>query len=133
MQCPVCDEKLRTIERLGVELDICPSCKGIWLDRGELDKILEMDRAAGRPEAAPAEVRESAPPPRGGEQRYRLDHHDDDHHHDDHDDHDDHHDEHHDDRPYGGSRDEGNVRPGQKKRGGWLGDLLGGLGEGGGD
>ena len=119
MQCPVCDEKLRMVERLGVELDICPSCKGIWLDRGELEKILEMDRAGGRPEAAPVEPRESTPPPRDSDQRYRSDHHGDDH------------DDDHGDRPSGEHRDGGYVRPGQKKRGGWLTDLLGGLGEGG--
>ena len=43
MQCPVCDDKLREIERHGVMVDICPSCKGIWLDRGELEKILGME------------------------------------------------------------------------------------------
>ena len=42
MNCPVCETKLRPVDRHGVEIDICPDCKGVWLDRGELDKILEM-------------------------------------------------------------------------------------------
>jgi uncharacterized protein len=39
--CPVDSTELRRIERSGVHVDACPSCRGIWLDRGELDKILE--------------------------------------------------------------------------------------------
>lgn len=41
MQCPVCNETLAITDRNGVEIDYCPKCRGIWLDRGELDKILE--------------------------------------------------------------------------------------------
>lgn len=41
MKCPNCNENLMMTERLGVEIDYCPSCRGIWLDRGELDKIIE--------------------------------------------------------------------------------------------
>jgi len=40
MNCPVCETKLRPVDRHGVEIDLCQDCKGIWLDRGELDKIL---------------------------------------------------------------------------------------------
>ncbi len=40
LQCPVCGTPMREIERFGVMVDICPSCKGVWLDRGELDKII---------------------------------------------------------------------------------------------
>jgi Zn-finger nucleic acid-binding protein len=47
VNCPVCDAKLREVEKHGVEVDICPDCKGIWLDRGELDKILQMTRNGG--------------------------------------------------------------------------------------
>jgi hypothetical protein len=36
MNCPVCDAPLRAIQKYGVEIDICPGCKGVWLDRGEL-------------------------------------------------------------------------------------------------
>lgn len=41
MQCPVCDATLVMSNRNGVEIDYCPSCRGVWLDRGELDKIIE--------------------------------------------------------------------------------------------
>lgn len=42
MKCPVCkDVDLVMSERQGVEIDYCPSCRGVWLDRGELDKIIE--------------------------------------------------------------------------------------------
>ena len=40
MNCPVDNEMLQMTERSGVEVDYCPRCRGIWLDRGELDKIL---------------------------------------------------------------------------------------------
>lgn len=41
MQCPVDGETLAIAERSGVEIDYCPKCRGVWLDRGELDKIVE--------------------------------------------------------------------------------------------
>jgi uncharacterized protein len=44
--CPVDSTQLRRIERSGVHVDACPSCRGIWLDRGELDKIVEQEGAA---------------------------------------------------------------------------------------
>lgn len=40
MKCPNCNETLLITERQQVEIDYCPSCRGVWLDRGELDKIL---------------------------------------------------------------------------------------------
>lgn len=43
MKCPVCpDMTLSMMDRQGVEIDFCPTCRGIWLDRGELDKLLEL-------------------------------------------------------------------------------------------
>lgn len=42
MQCPVDGETLMMTERKGVEIDYCPKCRGVWLDRGELDKIIEQ-------------------------------------------------------------------------------------------
>ena len=52
MKCPYCtDTTLVMTERQGVEIDYCPSCRGVWLDRGELDKLL--DRAAGSAQTAP--------------------------------------------------------------------------------
>ena len=44
--CPVDATRLRRVERSGVHVDACPSCRGIWLDRGELDKIVEREGAA---------------------------------------------------------------------------------------
>lgn len=44
MKCPVCkDITLLMSEKKGVEIDYCPNCRGIWLDRGELEKIIEKD------------------------------------------------------------------------------------------
>jgi uncharacterized protein len=48
VNCPVDNELLQMTERSGVEVDYCPRCRGIWLDRGELDKILaRVDRELG--------------------------------------------------------------------------------------
>ena len=44
MNCPVCRVPLAMSDRQGIEIDYCPQCRGVWLDRGELDKII--DRAA---------------------------------------------------------------------------------------
>lgn len=41
MNCPICNETLLMTNRQEVEIDYCPECRGIWLDRGELDKIIE--------------------------------------------------------------------------------------------
>lgn len=41
MNCPSCNTKLHMTERKGIEIDYCPDCRGVWLDRGELDKILD--------------------------------------------------------------------------------------------
>jgi len=41
MNCPVCNVQLVMTERQGIEIDYCPKCRGVWLDRGELDKIIE--------------------------------------------------------------------------------------------
>ncbi|KJS36454.1 MAG: hypothetical protein VR74_13275 [Hyphomonas sp. BRH_c22] len=41
MKCPVDNETLVMADRSGVEIDYCPKCRGVWLDRGELDKIIE--------------------------------------------------------------------------------------------
>ncbi len=41
MRCPVCDVPLSMSDRQGIEIDFCPECRGVWLDRGELDKIVE--------------------------------------------------------------------------------------------
>lgn len=43
MKCPIDGETLVIADRSGVEIDYCPKCRGVWLDRGELDKIIERD------------------------------------------------------------------------------------------
>jgi Zn-finger nucleic acid-binding protein len=41
MECPVCKVTLLMAEKQGIEIDYCPTCRGVWLDRGELEKIIE--------------------------------------------------------------------------------------------
>lgn len=41
MQCPIDGAELRITDRQGIEIDYCPQCRGVWLDRGELDKIID--------------------------------------------------------------------------------------------
>ena len=45
MNCPVCHIELKMTERQGVEIDYCPDCRGVWLDRGELDKLIDRSAA----------------------------------------------------------------------------------------
>ena len=54
MQCPVDQETLHISERSGIEIDWCPKCRGVWLDRGELDKILERSHTEVTPRATPS-------------------------------------------------------------------------------
>lgn len=103
MRCPACsDTDLLMVQRQGVEIDYCPSCRGVWLDRGELDKIVERSNEMS---AAPAGPRDAHDDDR------RDDRHDSDH---------DHH----------GSSGRDAASKQQKKKGGLLGDILGGLGGG---
>ena len=67
MKCPNDGATLTMSERSGVEIDYCPECRGVWLDRGELDKIL--DRVVSETPAAPAAPAAPAPPPSGYDQR----------------------------------------------------------------
>ena len=59
MKCPIDDSPLSVSSREGVEIDFCPQCRGVWLDRGELDKII--DRAANVLSATPTAA--TAPEP----------------------------------------------------------------------
>lgn len=47
MECPIDGAKLLMTDRQGVEIDYCPDCRGVWLDRGELDKLLQRDTDRG--------------------------------------------------------------------------------------
>jgi Zn-finger nucleic acid-binding protein len=61
MQCPVCKNvNLVMSERQGIEIDYCPQCRGVWLDRGELDKMIERSAAPAQP-AGPEDKREAYP------------------------------------------------------------------------
>ena len=61
--CPSCGGQLVQVERSGVRIDACRQCRGVWLDRGELDKIIER--------SAPAQAAQPAPEPRYQEPRYQ--------------------------------------------------------------
>jgi Zn-finger nucleic acid-binding protein len=66
MKCPICTTvDLLMTERLNIEIDYCPQCRGVWLDRGELDKIIERSAREVTPvvAAAPAPVTQPAPRP----------------------------------------------------------------------
>jgi Zn-finger nucleic acid-binding protein len=57
MKCPVCtDTALVMSDRQGVEIDYCPQCRGVWLDRGELDKLIERSAAMTPAPASSAAV-----------------------------------------------------------------------------
>lgn len=53
MKCPVDNSELTMSERQGIEIDYCPQCRGVWLDRGELDKIIERGGATTAPTPPP--------------------------------------------------------------------------------
>lgn len=59
MNCPNCNTKLTLSERQDIEIDYCPECRGVWLDRGELDKIIErsaqLQDISGRDDHRPDE------------------------------------------------------------------------------
>ncbi|MCX6225089.1 MAG: zf-TFIIB domain-containing protein [Bacteroidia bacterium] len=50
MDCPICKVPLVMADKQGIEIDYCPTCRGIWLDRGELEKIIERSTQAYPPQ-----------------------------------------------------------------------------------
>ena len=66
MACPVDGTALVMSERSGIEIDYCPSCRGVWLDRGELDKIIERN-ATQQPATAPAQPQQQQGGPWGAQ------------------------------------------------------------------
>ena len=98
MKCPLDDETLLVSSREGIEIDHCPKCRGVWLDRGELDKIIER--------AAPSVVGDRG---RGADADPRYDDRDRDR-------------DRRDDRRYVDDDDRGYRR--KKRRGGFLEDLF---------
>jgi len=70
--CPTCRVNLVMSERQGIEIDYCPQCRGVWLDRGELDKIIERSLGTG---VAPSQERgQSAPVQQQASHGHRSDH-----------------------------------------------------------
>jgi len=68
MLCPTCtSERLVMSERSGIEIDYCPNCRGVWLDRGELDKLIERAASAVSPAPSPSSfpspTAQPTPPP----------------------------------------------------------------------
>ena len=63
MKCPIDGTDLVMAERQGVEIDYCPKCRGVWLDRGELDKIIDRAAAMPAPPQAQPQAAPPAPPP----------------------------------------------------------------------
>ncbi len=77
--CPRCAAVLTMSDRHGIEIDYCPNCRGVWLDRGELDKIIERVAANAPPPGQPAGGWAPSPPQAPGwtqqpqQPRYRDD------------------------------------------------------------
>jgi uncharacterized protein len=62
MKCPACpDVALTMTDRQGIEIDYCPQCRGVWLDRGELDKLIERGATAVTSASVDANARRSSP------------------------------------------------------------------------
>jgi Zn-finger nucleic acid-binding protein len=117
MKCPIDSSDLVMSERSGVEIDYCPQCRGVWLDRGELDKIIDRVNTGTAAPAAPVPPAPGspapgmAPPPlyRNFEPRREEPRRDQ---------------PRYDDRNYGKGYDRDYDRRRHKKKEGWLGDLF---------
>jgi Zn-finger nucleic acid-binding protein len=95
MKCPIDGNVLTISDRTGIEIDYCPECRGVWLDRGELDKIIE--RSAAADPYAPNSAQQSAPYAAPGYDGRGSKH---------------------------GSRDGHDRNQNGRRRGGWLGELF---------
>lgn len=75
MLCPIDNTELVMSERQGIEIDYCPKCRGVWLDRGELDKIIERSVPAEEPRTVSQHDQRSGDRQyeRGHDGRYRRD------------------------------------------------------------
>lgn len=74
--CPRCGTTLAMTDRQGIEIDYCPQCRGVWLDRGELDKLIERaeaPRAAAPPPAPSAWAQPAAAYPPRHDRDHRRD------------------------------------------------------------
>ena len=113
MKCPVCSNvDLLMSERQGIEIDYCPTCRGVWLDRGELDKILEREQGGF--------MRSQSEPPRPAPQPQYVQRHEQEHR----SEHQGRHDEHrerYEDKGHGHGYEQGH---GKQKKKSFLGDLF---------
>lgn len=75
LPCPVCSVDLVMSDRQGIEVDYCPKCRGVWLDRGELDKIVERSAALTLAAGSPQQTAVSPSPPFGGQAAQYAGHH----------------------------------------------------------
>lgn len=80
LMCPNDDSSMQTIERSGVQFDMCPTCRGVWLDRGELEKLMSAAQAPATatphtpyPAPQPATAPVQSPPWGGRQPDYRSD------------------------------------------------------------
>lgn len=64
LMCPNCNESMSAVIRQEIEIDMCPTCRGVWLDRGELEKLLDL---AGREAAEQAAIANRGREPIWGE------------------------------------------------------------------
>ncbi|MDP2763632.1 MAG: zf-TFIIB domain-containing protein [Brevundimonas sp.] len=76
LMCPNDNAAMQTLERGGVQFDMCPTCRGVWLDRGELEKLMESAAQDGRASASPPQAQPPQQPapqqqPWGGQPAYR--------------------------------------------------------------
>ncbi len=74
MKCPACQVELVMSERQSIEIDYCPKCRGVWLDRGELDKIIEKSAAEMAPVPQRASEARYQEAPRNPDPRYQDSH-----------------------------------------------------------
>jgi Zn-finger nucleic acid-binding protein len=77
LMCPNCNASMQELTRSNVTFDMCPACRGVWLDRGELEKIIEGTRVSSAP-AAPAPPQQAASQNQPPQQRSQYRDHDDD-------------------------------------------------------
>lgn len=65
LMCPNDNGAMQTVERAGVQFDMCPTCRGVWLDRGELEKLMASAASDAIGSAPPPQAQPYAPPPQG--------------------------------------------------------------------
>jgi Zn-finger nucleic acid-binding protein len=75
MKCPACNQDLVMSDRQGIEIDYCSKCRGVWLDRGELDKIIERSQRDAPPPPSEPRREERSHQRRDHDDHYKHKHH----------------------------------------------------------